>query len=263
MSEAAVEVSGLCFGPRSAPVLDEVSFSLQAGHFMGIVGPNGAGKSTLMNLMIGALSPASGHIRFGGVVMTPAQRRRILRGVAFVHQLQDHHPSLPVTVEEVVAMGHPDHHRWWWRRASIREEIAAALARVGIEGCQRRDYRSLSGGQRQRVRLARALLRDPAVLLLDEPSAALDTPAQERLYRLLRTLCDEEGKTVIMVEHDIAAISAFVDSVACLNRRIHHHARRGEQVPARVWQEMYGDHMHVVAHDHDCIGCRQQEGRDA
>ncbi|RMH52608.1 MAG: metal ABC transporter ATP-binding protein [Zetaproteobacteria bacterium] len=252
-----LEVVDLGFGPAAAPVLEAISFALPAGHFMGIVGPNGAGKSTLMRLLIGALTPACGAIRFFGLPMDAAHRRRILRRVAFVHQLQEHRPTLPITVEEVVAMGHPDHSRPWWRRASAGGAIAAALARVGLEGFARRDYRFLSGGQRQRVRLARALLRDPRVLLLDEPSAALDTPAQEQLYRLLRSLCDEAGKTVVMVEHDIAAISSFVDSVACLNRRIHHHAMRGEQVPPTVWQEMYGEHMHVVAHDHRCIGCHE------
>ncbi len=255
---AAVAVRDVGFGPREAPILEQISFALERGHFMGIVGPNGAGKSTLMQLLVGSLAPTRGTIHFNGVPMDPAHRRAILQRIAFVHQLQDHHPTLPIIVEEVVAMGHPDHRRWWWRRSAVRAEIGRVLEQVGIAGCQQRDYRYLSGGQRQRVRLARALLRRPDVLLLDEPSAALDTPAQEQLYRLLRALCDDEGKTVIMVEHDIAAISAFVDSVACLNRTIHHHAKRGEQVPVQVWQDMYGEHMHVVAHDHDCIGCHPE-----
>ncbi|MDQ6964696.1 MAG: ATP-binding cassette domain-containing protein [Mariprofundales bacterium] len=257
MRAPALAIDSLCFGTAEAPILDNITFHLYPGHFMGIVGPNGAGKSTLMNLLVGALTPTYGTISFNGVTMDRLHRHSILQRIAFVHQLQDHQPTLPVTVEEVVAMGHPDHHRWWWRRSSVRSAIASVLEQVGITGCQRRDYRYLSGGERQRVRLARALLRKPAVLLLDEPSAALDTPAQDQLYRLLRTLCDDDGITVVMVEHDIAAISAFVDSVACLNRRIHHHAMRGEQVPVQVWQDMYGDHMHVVAHDHDCIGCHQ------
>jgi len=255
LSLPAVFVQNIGFGPQDAPILEHISFDLHAGHFMGIIGPNGAGKSTLMHLLVGSLLPASGTIHFNGVAMDARHRPSILQGIAFVHQLQDHHPTLPITVEEVVAMGHPDHRRWWWRRSQVQREIVRALDQVGIAGCQHSDYRYLSGGQRQRVRLARALLRQPAVLLLDEPSAALDTPAQEQLYRLLRALCDDEGKTIIMVEHDIAAISAYVDSVACLNRTIHHHAMRGEQVPVQVWQDMYGDHMHVVAHDHDCIGC--------
>jgi len=113
----------------------------------------------------------------------------------------------------------------------------------------------LSGGQRQRVRLARALVRRPRLLLLDEPSASLDTVRQEKLFKLLRRLCDETGMAVIMVEHDIAAISSHVDSVACLNRRIHHHAMRGENIPEAVWRAMYGDHIHIVSHDAGCIGC--------
>ncbi|MDQ6950153.1 MAG: metal ABC transporter ATP-binding protein [Mariprofundales bacterium] len=256
---ASVEVEGIGFGAASDPVLENITFSLAAGHFMGIVGPNGAGKSTLLALLIGMLTPRSGIVRFAGVAMDAKHRRKILQRVAFVHQLQAQHPSLPITVEEVVAMGDPKFGSWLWRRAKVRDRIAEALESVGILHCMAKDFRVLSGGQRQRVRLARALMRNPTVLLLDEPSAALDTQAQDQLYRLLRQLCDQQGKTIIMVEHDIAAISSFVDSVACLNRRIHHHAMAGEQIPPQVWQDMYGSHMHVMAHDHACIGCQQPE----
>ncbi len=258
--EAAVDVRGLTFGPIAAPVLEDITFSLPVGHFMGIVGPNGAGKSTLLALMVGMLKARSGSVRFADSTMDMRHRRRILQRVAFLHQLHDHQPSLPITVEEVVAMGHPKFGTLLWRRSKMRDQIAAALEQVGMVRCIDKDFRFLSGGQRQRVRLARALMRNPAVLLLDEPSAALDTPAQDQLYRLFRRLCDQQGKTIIMVEHDIAAISAFVDSVACLNRRIHHHAMAGEQIPPQVWQDMYGSHMHVMAHDHDCIGCHRAQG---
>jgi zinc transport system ATP-binding protein len=103
------------------------------------------------------------------------------------------------------------------------------------------------------------LVRKPKLLLLDEPSAALDSVRQERLFQLLRRLCDETGMSVIMVEHDIAAISSHVDSVACLNRNIHHHAMRGEEIPEDVWRAMYGDHIHIIAHDAACIGCSHDE----
>ena len=120
---------------------------------------------------------------------------------------------------------------------------------------QTSDFRRLSGGQQQRVRLARALVRQPKLLLLDEPSAALDSRHQEKLYQLLRKLCDEQGMTVLMVEHDIAAITSYVDSVACLNKNIHYHAKKGDTIPDEVWREMYGDHVNIVAHDASCIGC--------
>ena len=118
-----------------------------------------------------------------------------------------------------------------------------------------RSAATLSSGESQRVRLAKALISQPRLLLLDEPSAALDASAQQRLYLLLRRLCDERGMAIIMVEHDIAAITGHVDSVACLNRRVHCHAMKGEQIPEDIWHAMYGEHMHVIAHDSSCIGC--------
>ncbi|MDQ6965995.1 MAG: ATP-binding cassette domain-containing protein, partial [Mariprofundaceae bacterium] len=147
------------------------------------------------------------------------------------------------------------YHKALWFRRNNNEQIAHALALTGMEKHAEQDFRALSGGQQQRVRLARALVAQPRILLLDEPAAALDSRAQASLYELLRKLCDDTGMAVVMVEHDIAAISDFVNSVACLNRKIHHHAMRGETIPEQIWRDMYGEHMHIVAHDAHCIGC--------
>jgi zinc transport system ATP-binding protein len=152
-------------------------------------------------------------------------------------------------------MGLPAYNAPLWKRINHKEAIQNALELTGTKAIAATDYRNLSGGQQQRVRLARTLVASPRLLLLDEPAAALDSQGKDQLYTLLRRLCDEQNVAVIMVEHDIAAISAYVDSVACLNTRIHHHAMRGESVPEHVWHAMYGEHMHVVAHDAHCIGC--------
>jgi len=258
MSTPVVEISHLRFGPIDHPVLDDINLTLESGHFLGIVGPNGAGKTTLLNIVAGLTRPDAGHIDLMGQCLRRFNRLHLLKDVGFLHQLHDHQPSMPMRVRDVVAMGLRSYNRPW-NRTARSEAIPQALSLVDMEEHADADFRHLSGGQRQRVRLARALVRRPRLLLLDEPSASLDTVRQEKLFKLLRRLCDETGMAVIMVEHDIAAISSHVDSVACLNRRIHHHAMRGENVPEEVWRAMYGDHIQIVAHDAGCIGCAPGE----
>ena len=257
-TDAIISLSHIGFSPSGQSVLEDINLELHQGHFMGIVGPNGAGKSTLLGIIAGLISPDHGHIDLFGQCLNRFNRHQLFKQVGFLNQLHEHQPRLPLRVRDVVRMGLPNYHLPFRKLASSDMDVQQALEQVNMGDKAEADFRQLSGGQRQRVRLARALVRKPGLLLLDEPSAALDSSSQEQLYQLLRQLADQ-GTTIIMVEHDIAAITGHVDSVACLSRRIHYHAMRGEQIPEDVWHSMYGDHMHVIAHDASCIGCQHDK----
>ena len=256
MNVPAVCVNHVSVTPPGHIILDDVSLCVEAGHFLGIVGPNGAGKSTLLQVIVGLIKPDAGHVDLFGECLRRFNRRSLLSRIGFLGQRQETLSRLPMRVRDVVAMGLATYNTpLWMFSSSSKAKVERALAETGMEALANNDFRHLSGGQQQRVRLARTLVASPRLLLLDEAAATLDAQGQDQLYRLLRRLCDEQGVATIMVEHDIAAVSAHVDSVACLNKRIHHHAMRGETVPEHVWRAMYGDHMNVVAHDAHCIGC--------
>ncbi len=260
MNTPVVHVSHIRFGSDKKPILDNLSLEVEAGHFMGIIGPNGAGKSTLLTIIAGLRKPDAGHIDLFGHCLNSKTRQKLQRDLGYLHQAQNNQPDIPLRVYDVVGMGLTSYQstlfsRLFQNKEQERTMIAHALDLVEMTKHQFEDFRHLSGGQQQRVRLARSLVRQPKLLLLDEPSAALDSRHQEKLYKLLRKLCDEENMTVLMVEHDIAAITSYVDSVACLNKNIHYHAKKGDTIPDEVWREMYGDHVNIVAHDASCIGC--------
>lgn len=262
MSTPAVRLNHVNAGPQAQRILDDINMSVEPGHFLGIVGPNGAGKSTLLHIIAGLIQPASGHVDLFGECLSRSNRRKLLAQTGFLSQKQETPSTLPLRVRDVVALGLTTYYTPLWNRTGGKRAIEKALNLTDMAAFADKDFRHLSGGQQQRVRLARTLVASPRLLLLDEPAAALDARAQELLYGLLRHLCDEQNVAIIMVEHDIAAISDFVDSVACLNVRIHHHAMHGETIPEDVWHAMYGDHMHIVAHDAHCIGCTDH-GNDA
>ena len=260
MSPPIISLSHVRFGSAKKPILDNLSLEVPAGHFMGIIGPNGAGKSTLLTIIAGLTKPDAGHIDLFGRCLNSKTRISLQKSIGYLHQKHANQPDMPMRVYDVVAMGLTSFNQALWfglfaNKQADKNAIHHALSLVEMDNHIQTDFRNLSGGQQQRVRLARALVRQPKLLLLDEPSAALDSPRQEKLYKLLRKLCDENNMTVLMVEHDVAAITSYVDSVACLNKQMHHHAKKGETIPDEIWREMYGEHVNIVAHDASCIGC--------
>ena len=232
------------FSYGSAPVLENVSFSISERESVCIVGPNGGGKTTLVKLILGLLTPDSGEIRVFGA-SPRAARPRI--GYMPQHLLYD--PLFPVTVRDIVLMGRLKsggaRGLFGWPGGDDREAALEALRQVGMEDFSRRPFSSLSGGQRQRVLIARALAGRPELLLLDEPTSNVDTLIEARLLGLLREI--NERMTVAMVTHDLGFVSEMVEKVVCVNRRVVVH--RTSDISGEMIHDIYGGHVRMVQHE--------------
>lgn len=211
-----VEEVGFDFGGNR--VLENIRLDVRRGDFLGILGPNGAGKTTLLKVILGLYQPRTGVVRLFGV---EGSRFRERYRIGYVPQKAGAFADFPATVWEVVSTGRTAKIGLWRRLgAGDRERIRTALAAVGLEELAHRPVRALSGGQRQRVAIARALAAEPEVLLLDEAAEGLDAAGEDGFYGLLERLNREQGLTVVLVTHDIGAVSRRVKKVVCLNRRI-------------------------------------------
>jgi ABC-type Mn2+/Zn2+ transport system ATPase subunit len=200
-----VRTEGLAAGYGATPVLTDVSFALHAGERMAVLGPNGGGKTTLLRVLLGELAPVA------GTLTAPAR-------FAVVPQTERSRLDFPVSALDVALMGSISTLPWWRRPGRAQRRSArAALEAVGLGQQADATFGDLSGGQRQRVLVARALVQDARVILLDEPFTGLDAPSADRLEALLAALA-AEGRGVMIATHDVDQARGW-DSVLCLNGR--------------------------------------------
>jgi len=239
----ALHVHGVTVRFGDAVVLDAVGFDLDAGQFLAIVGPNGAGKSTLVKVALGLVTPDRGHAAIFGHDAGDAPWR-----IGYVPQLKTFDRSFPASAVELVVSG--VRRRWPLRvgRAE-RERAVAALADVGAERLADRALARLSGGELQRAFLARALVREPDLVLLDEPATGVDFLAEHDLYDLLERYQARTGATVAMVTHDLSAARYHASRVLVLNRRLHGYGLPEDVLCEPCLQEAFGHvgHRHAVA----------------
>lgn len=199
-----IEASALAVGYDGKPAISGLTFSLRAGERMALLGPNGGGKTTLLRALLAELTPLSGELRVGVRCATVPQTER--------SQL-----DYPVSALDVATMGALSRLPWWRRpRRRDREVALGALEQVGLADLAGETFGKLSGGQRQRVLIARSLVQDAQVLLLDEPFSGLDRPSSERLEALIASLA-AAGRGVIVATHDLEQARRW-DTVLCLNR---------------------------------------------
>ena len=217
MRESILQVEDLSGGYGSRTVVRQVSFSLQPGEWLSIVGPNGSGKSTLLRLLSRVLIPQAGRVVLNGRdlhrQLTPQQAARQL-------SLLPQQPQIPVglTVRQLVSLGRSPHQPWgaWQLTRADRQRVEWALEQTGLGSLALRRVETLSGGERQRAFLALALVQEPQVLLLDEPTTFLDLRHQLELLELLQRLQQEQGLTVVTVLHDLNLAIRYSRRVALL-----------------------------------------------
>lgn len=238
-TQPLIVVHDLCFGYTATEVLHNVSFAISEGDLVGMVGPNGGGKTTLLYLLLGLLKPKYGTVQIHG--QSPEEARS---QIGYVPQHLHFDPRFPVTALDVVRMGRL--HSGWWGRFKGRDKQAAreALERVGLADKQHRAFADLSGGERQRVMIARALVCQPSILFLDEPTANVDAQAEHALYELFHEL--NRNMTILLVSHNLTVVTKYVRHVLCVNRTACIHPI--SDLMSSTIKEAYGGELALLLH---------------
>lgn len=246
MSAPAYAVTDAGFRVGEATLLSDVSLEVSHGELLALVGPNGAGKSTLLSLLSGERRPTEGRIEFEGAPLADWSTKELARRRSMLGQ--DNQVAFPFTVHDVVAMG-----RAPWRGRAEEEDddaaVAEALERADVTHLADRTFPSLSGGERARVSLARVLAQRTSVVLLDEPTAALDLRHQEDVMRLARDLA-AAGKAVIVVVHDLSLAAAYATRMAVLDKgSLAAVGTPAEVLRRELLERVYGLEVRVIADD--------------
>lgn len=231
MSKPIVEINNVTFAYNGQTALQDVSLEIRQGDFIAMIGPNGGGKTTLLKLILGLLKPDKGIIRVIG-----QSTQKASACIGYVPQDVHINRSFPITAMDVVLMGKLEPGKRWARKtASNRREAIAALERLEMAALAEKKIGELSGGQCQRVFIARALVTQPQLLLLDEPTASIDTKGQADFFEMLKAL--NKHVTIVVVSHDLLAVSRYVKSVACVNRGLHYHNQA--EITGEMLETMY------------------------
>jgi ABC-type Mn2+/Zn2+ transport system ATPase subunit len=222
------------YGGKSA--LRSIDLTVGRGTFTGVVGPSGSGKTTLLRLLLGTVTPTRGRI----------ERAPDLT-VGYVPQLETINWDFPITVRECVLMARRQSRPWPWPSRAERADVAEVLDRLAITETADRRIRELSGGQQQRMFLARALLRQPRLLLLDEPTGGLDVATRHEILHLLGQL-NAEGTAILLTTHDLNGIGTHLPHVICLRERVVAAGTPVEVIQPDVLERTFGARMDVLEH---------------
>lgn len=208
-----LEIKNLSAGYENQVVLENVSLDIFSNDFIGVIGPNGGGKTTLIKTILGLIKPISGELN---LLINK-------KNIGYLPQVNQIDKRFPITVFDVVRSGKADTALFssFHKNRQEKEKAETLLQEMGISNLRNKSIGELSGGQMQRVFLCRALMNEPELLVLDEPSTYVDNNFEGELYLKLKELSD--GMAILLISHDVGTISFFVKTIACVNRNLHHH----------------------------------------
>lgn len=237
-----VSVQSVSYKYNSESVLENVSFNIEEGDFLGIIGPNGAGKTTLFHCMLGLLNSYSGRITI--LNQDIKKNKKIFKKIGYIPQKKSIDQKFPLTVQELVSLS--------LTRETPKNVVFEILKQVGLYNMKNKTIGQLSGGQQQRVLIAKALVNNPTILMLDEPTNELDQKSQHDFYFLLKELNEKNKITIIWTSHDMDAVNKYANKVSCINKRMFFHGDKSEFFSTEDHLRNYSEStMQIHMHEHD------------
>ena len=245
-----IEVENVSFSYSGKEnVLENMTLAIHSGDYIGFVGPNGAGKTTLLKVMLNLLVPQKGRVKLFG---TDIKNFQDWQKIGYVPQKAvNFDVNFPASAYEIVLMGRYSK-RKIWQRTSLedRKSVKNALEKVGMWKSRDRLMGDLSGGQQQRIFIARALVNDPEVIFLDEPTTGVDQKTQDAFYTLLQKINRELGITLVLVSHDIARLTQEVMHIACIDKTLTCHVSPEEYLAESKSVHVHGKDVKIITHHH-------------
>lgn len=243
MAEPVVSLRGVTAGYRGVPAIEGVDLTVEPGEMVGLVGPSGSGKSTLLRALTGTADLYAGEVVLNG---TPVRRGHPTRDIGFVPQLTSIEPDLPLRAADAVLQGlAATSRRVPWYSKAERAKAHGLLDRLGLSGFERTPIGRLSGGQQQRLLLARAMISDTRLVMLDEPTSGVDLQTLQDIMGLLAEL-NAQGTTILLTTHDLNWVAAGLPRIVCINRKITADGTPAGVLTPDILEATYGARVRIV-----------------
>lgn len=244
-----IEVRDVSFSYNGNKVLENISFNVEMGEYLGVIGPNGGGKTTLFKIILGLIRPDAGEVFIYGQPQRKFDEKYLIGYVPQRVALSELY--FPATVEEIVRSGRtPRKGLFRMLNKEDKQAVERAMEAADVQGHRGQLIGSLSGGERQRVFIARALAAEPKILILDEPDVGVDLTTQEKFYTFVDNLNKTLGITILLISHDIDVVAHQSKSVLCLNRRLVCHGSPKDFITEEYMHKLYGKQVRFIVHGH-------------